>query len=129
MPADEAYPLRFYAQPLKVIALFLMMAGVCALAVWLALSPNVPPGGKPAAFFSIPLFGYGAIAYLTLVVQRVIMGRPLLEIDARGWAYAMPFTLGERSLPWDNIASIALFYTPWWRYSPAALPHCWRQTA
>ena len=137
--SEDQLPLRFYAHPLKLTLLFLIMASVCAIFIWLLFNPNVAGGIAPVAFLSALLFGYGAIAYLTLIILFVIKRRPLLDIDANGCTYSMPFTFGERFLPWDNIASISLatrhaqrsFYTQ--RYlivhaeRPEELPHAQRK--
>ena len=106
--SEDQLPLRFYAHPLKLTLLFLIMASACAIFIWLHFNPNVVGGIAPVAFLSALLFGYGAIAYLTMIILFVIKRRPLLDIDANGCTYSLPFTFGERFLPWDNIASISL---------------------
>ncbi|HEX9037416.1 MAG TPA: hypothetical protein VF808_10545 [Ktedonobacterales bacterium] len=105
-----AYPLRFYAEPRKLIMLFLVMVAVyagCALA--LRISDPTPSAIQRAAIILLMVFtGFGAIAYLILIALFVIGRRPLLEIDSQGWIYRNPFTLSAHLITWDNIASVSL---------------------
>jgi hypothetical protein len=114
--SENAYPLRFYANPLKLMFLLIVMLLACACAAIILFLPVATSSvGVGTAYVLLALFGFGVIAYLILIALLVIMRRPLLEIDNRGWTYRNPFTFGERFLAWANIASISIRTLPHFR--------------
>lgn len=133
----EGYPLRLYANPVKLLLLLVFTTGLAGLCYWLLKHPQPGrwfPFDTFMAIACIALFGTGGVVLLLASVIWIIFRRPLLAIDGQGLlAQSSPFG-GGQAVNWPDISDIVVVRQ---RYShsvtqyhllarvkdPAGLPH------
>jgi hypothetical protein len=105
---ETGYPFRLYANPFKQMLLLVAAVGFVVGSVWMFLS-STQHGDIFRAIIGVCgalLFGLGTIAGLDLLVENVLLRRPLLEIDGLGWRYRYPLGWGSELVNWQDITLI-----------------------
>ena len=95
------YPLRLYANPVKVLFYLALVAGFALVGYWLPSHHGLRWTwfDKVIAYGMMIGCGLGAVATLLAGVFWVVFRRPLLTIDGQGWSVtSSPFGGGQSKL-------------------------------
>ncbi len=100
------YPLRFYADPLKLMIQAIIMFG-CLIISCLIMRYNAFPLVHVIGWICLIVSGFATIIFLLMLCRYLLLCQPWLEIDGQAWSRSNPFgrTL---HINWQDIASITL---------------------
>lgn len=105
------YPLRFYANPVKLLLYLLIALGFTAGGLWMLQDPTMRANvvKTAVAYVAVVFFGLGTVVLLIVFLVYVVVRRPVLQIDAQGWSYTAPLTMGGQTVNWQDIAHIGIY--------------------
>jgi hypothetical protein len=108
---SEGHPLRFYANPIKL--LLLLLASLIFVVIGLLMLHDPKASARPSnvaiAWAAIVFFGLGAGVFLVMNFRNLIVRRAVLQIDEQGWSYLSGPFVSTRTVNWQDIAHIALY--------------------
>lgn len=103
--------LRLYNSPFKQSLYLLGSLSFVAVGLLLLSEPKFRASTPNVvmAYLCIGFFGLGVVAFLYSMARDLLVRRPLLEVDARGWTYHP--ALGQRAqhVPWQGVGRVALY--------------------
>lgn len=111
-------PLRFYANPVKLLLLLLVSTMFVAAGFWILREPAISakPSTTLVAWLAIGFFGLGVIVFLIQILHDVVFRQPALQIDGLGWTYHPPLWAKKQTAYWQDIDHVAIYYQ-WMRES------------
>ena len=112
--------LKLYADPMKLIYSFvILLAGVVVgvLPLWVAFSRADIVGViiRSVIWYVILLaFAAGlcalvAVNFLIMLLRRVVLRQPVLQVDVLGWIYRHELGFVTRRIDWSEIGGIAIY--------------------
>lgn len=108
---SEGNPLRFYANPVKLVLLLLGSAIFVAIGFWMLHDPAV--SAKPVNVFigwaAVVFFGLGVVVFLIMTIRDVVLRRAALQIDEQGWSFLSGPFVGTKTVNWQDIAQVAIY--------------------
>jgi hypothetical protein len=102
---------RLYRNPFKLSLLLLVSLGCVALGIVMLSDPKVRADAFRAgmAYLTVGFFGLGVIVFLYGLARRLLLRRPLLQVDAYGWTYDPPLGRNGGHVAWEDIGRVVLF--------------------
>jgi hypothetical protein len=105
------HTLCLYSNPFKQSLYLLGSLGFVAVGFLLLSEPKFRANTSNVvmAYLCIGFFGLGVVVFLYSMARDLLLRRPLLQVDTRGWTYSP--ALGQRSqhIPWQDVARVALY--------------------
>jgi hypothetical protein len=112
--------LRLYANKLKLIYLFvILLAGVVVgvLPLWVAFSRADIVGViiRSVIWYAIllalaaDLCAPVVVIFLIMLLRRVVLRQPVLQVDVLGWIYRHELGFVTRRIDWSEIGGIAIY--------------------
>jgi hypothetical protein len=103
--------LRLYANPIKIILLFVASLAFVVVGWFMLQDPAVRANVTKlaAAYAAVGFFGLGAVVFLIALVRNSILRRPVLQIDAQGWTYRSPLGVRAKHVLWSDLNGVAVF--------------------
>jgi hypothetical protein len=105
------HTLRLYGNPFKQALYLLDALGFVAAGLLLLSDPTFRADAPLAAvaYLCVGFFGLGAVVFLSSLARGLLMRRPLLQVDARGWTYDPALGRHARHVSWREVGRIALY--------------------
>lgn len=115
---QEGGPLRFYANPLKLVLLTLGSAIFVAVGYLILRDPRMSanPFNVVMAWVAIVFFGLGVVVFVIIFIRDVVFRRPVLAIDEQGWVTRTTLFVKKQTAKWQDIDHVAI-YRQWARQS------------
>lgn len=108
---SEGSPLRFYANPLKLLLLLLGSAIFVAIGLWMLhdSTESASSSNVVIAWATIVFFGLGVVVFLAMIIRDLVLRRAVLQIDEQGWSYQSGPFVGKRTINWQDIAHVGMY--------------------
>jgi hypothetical protein len=102
-------PLCLYANPLRLLFLFLFCAAFAVGGLFMVRDPAGVPCGAVGSWLCLVFFGFATVIVFLQLVRDGILRRPVLRIDEQGWYSRPTLFMGKRTAYWQDIAHVGLY--------------------
>ena len=108
---DVDHTLRLYGNPFKQSLYLIGSLGFVAAGLLLLRDPQFSADTVHVAmaYLCIGFFGLGTVVFLYSLARDLLMRRPVLQVDARGWTYHSTLGRQAQRVPWQAVGRIALY--------------------